>query len=171
MVRCRMTVLVLLLGVCLGIGREARAQESQAPAAPATDTSATIAPAAVVTEVQPATSILPDLRHVAPPADTHRTPLLTFLYGFTAGTQAMDVHSTRVALEAGAYEKNPFMKTISVHTSGLIATKTAMTVGTIMVADAIARHHKKTAIVTLIALNVGYVAVVQHNYAISRQIR
>ena len=171
MVRRSMTVLLLALGICLGIGRDARAQDTQTPAAPAPDTSATIAPVAAVTDAQPIASLLPDLRHVAPPAESYRSPLLTFLYGFTVGTQVMDVHSTRLALQAGAYEQNPFMKTISVHTSGLIATKAAMTVGTIMVADAIARHHKKTAIFTLVAINVAYVSVVQHNYAISQRIR
>jgi hypothetical protein len=83
----------------------------------------------------------------------------------------MDIHSTRVALEAGAYESNPFMKKISVHTSGLIATKAAMTVGTIVVADRIARHHKTTAIVTLIGINVLNVWVARHNYAVSRSLR
>jgi hypothetical protein len=173
MTRRRVAVFVLLVGICIGIGRDANAQDTQAtPAVQAAESSATIVPEPAKTDTQRATNLLPDVRKAAaPPAEAPRSPVLTFLYGFTAGTQIMDIHSTRVALEAGAYETNPFMKKISVHTSGLIATKAAMTIGTIFLADRIARHHKTTAIVSLIAVNVGYVYVVHHNYEVSRRLR
>jgi len=169
--------LVLFVALSLGVGREASAQDTpDAPALPASalvseaDASATIVQRSVKADTQQPTSLLPDLRK-APPAEFSRSPMLVFLYGFTAGTQAMDIHSTRVALEAGAYESNPFMKKVSVHTGGLIATKAAMTVGTIVIADRIARHHKTTAIVTLIGINVVNVWVAHHNYAVSRSLR
>jgi hypothetical protein len=176
MTRRRATVLVLFVGLSVGAGREARAQDvpdiSVASAAPIADASTTITADALQadTRAQYATSLLPDVRKAAA-AESPRSSMLTFLYGFTAGTQALDIHSTRVALEAGAYESNPFMKKISVHTGGLIATKAAMTVGTIVVVDRIARHHKTTAVVTLIAINAVNLWVAHHNYAVSRSLR
>ena len=169
MIRYRIAILVVFVGACTGFARVASAQDAPAAAAGTAVVSPT---ASQPSDTPPSTSVPPPvLGRVAPPAESPRSPVLTFLYGFTAGTQAMDVHSTRRALEAGGFETNPFMKAISKHTSGLIATKAGMTVGTIMVTEAIARHHKTTAMLTLIAINSAYVYVVQHNYDVSRRVR
>ena len=167
MIRYRIAILVVVVGVCTGVARVASAQEAPAAA----DVPAVAPPALRPAAAQPSESLRPPSLRVAPRAESPRSPVLTFLYGFTAGTQAMDVHSTRRALEAGAFETNPFMRAISSHTSGLIATKAGMTVGTIMVTEAIARHHKTTAILTLIAINAAYVYVVERNYDVSRRVR
>jgi uncharacterized protein DUF5658 len=169
MIRCRAAVLVVVCGVCIGISSEASAQDSLAGAV---DTRLVTA-ASLRQEAQaPDPTIERALSaSVAPAAEQPRSPIFMFLYGFTVGAQAADVHSTRRALEAGAFETNPFMKAISTHTSRLIAIKGGMTVGTIVVTERIARHHKTTAILTLIAINSAYAYVAHHNYSVARRLR
>lgn len=170
MIRCRTAVLVILAGVYIGVPSEARAQD-----APAIGVDVRLVTAASLRQEAQATGVTierPVAPRVAAPATANsRSPLLMFLYGFTVGTQATDVHSTRLALEAGAYETNPFMKAISANTGRLIAVKGGMTVGTIVLSERLARHHKTTAILTLVAINTAYAYVVHHNYSVSRRIR
>lgn len=94
--------------------------------------------------------------------------LLTSLYASTAMMQALDVHSTLKAFNAGAVEGNPLMSGIASHRGAFIAMKTAVAASTILAVRQIAKRSKVAAVVTSVAINSAYAMVVRHNYNVAR---
>ena len=104
-----------------------------------------------------------------PPVDRPRgSAVLTSLYAATAVMQALDVHSTMKALEAGAVEANPLMSGVTKNRGAFMATKAAVAAGTVFAVQRIAKRSKVAAIVTAVAINSAYAMVVRHNYKIAR---
>jgi hypothetical protein len=94
--------------------------------------------------------------------------LLNSLYATTALMQALDIHSTYRALNAGAIEGNPAMGRLTSNPGAFIATKAAVAAGSIWAANRIAKKNKVAAIVTLVAVNSAYAMIVSHNYRLAR---
>jgi hypothetical protein len=104
-----------------------------------------------------------------PPVDRPRgSALLASLYAATAVMQALDVHSTMKALEAGAVEANPLMSGVTKNRGAFMAAKAAVAAGTVFAVQRIAKRNKVAAIVTAVAINGAYAMVVRHNYKIAR---
>ena len=104
-----------------------------------------------------------------PPVDRPRgSAVLTSLYAATAIMQALDVHSTIKALDAGAVEANPLMSGVTKNRGAFMATKAAVAAGTVFAVQRIAKRSKVAAIVTAVAVNSAYAMVVRHNYKIAR---
>jgi hypothetical protein len=97
--------------------------------------------------------------------------VLASLYASTAVMQGLDVHSTLRGLDRGASEVNPLMRGLVKHRGAFIATKAVVGVGTILATRQLARKHRIAAVVTLVALNAAYGAIVHHNYRVAAGLR
>jgi hypothetical protein len=90
------------------------------------------------------------------------------LYSSFVALQALDVHSTRMALANGGVEANPAMQGVVGSTAGVIAMKAAGAAGVIFASEQIRKKNKAAAIGLMIATNSAMAWVVQHNYRIAR---
>lgn len=97
--------------------------------------------------------------------------MLGSLYASTAIMQALDVHSTILALDRGAVEANPLMSGITKNKAVFIATKAAVATSMVFAARSMAKRNKVAAVITLVALNSAYAMVVQHNYKVARGLK
>ena len=101
-----------------------------------------------------------------------RPALLTGLYASYAGLQAYDIYSTRQGLARGGQEANPLMQGVVGSTSGMIALKAGVTVGTIMAAERMWKNNNKVgAIAVLVASNSVAAIVAARNASTLRQLR
>lgn len=101
-----------------------------------------------------------------PPAGRPR--ILIPLYCVFAGLQIADAHSTYSAVQRGIGESNPLMMGIAGSPAGLATAKLATTATTIAATELLWRRNRTAAVITTIALNVGYAAIVAHNYRATR---
>ena len=101
-------------------------------------------------------------------AEAKRPQILIPLYCVFAGLQIADAHSTYVAVQRGVGESNPLMAGVAHSPGGLVLAKVATTATTIAVTELLWRKNRKAAVITTIALDVAYAAVVAHNYDVSR---
>lgn len=87
------------------------------------------------------------------------------------GLNALDLVSTYKILEHGGYEMNPFMAKIIDNKPLTIGVKT-LTTGVFLGACRIIRKDKpKLAFALLLAGNIGYAALVNHNYQVYVRIK
>ena len=107
-------------------------------------------------------------RTIAVPADpaphATRPRILIPLYCVLAGLQIADARSTYSAVQRGIGESNPLMMGIAGSPAGLATAKLATTAATIAATELLWRRNRKAAVITTIALNVAYGAIVAHNY-------
>lgn len=105
-----------------------------------------------------------------PAAAPSRPPLLVPLYGSFVVVEALDVDSTLGALRnhAGS-EGNPMMRGIVQSPPAFVAVKLGAAAGIIALSERIRKRHPTLAVVTMIALNGAYTAVVVNNYAIAHR--
>jgi hypothetical protein len=75
------------------------------------------------------------------------------MYAAFAGLQALDVYSTRRAIDAGAREANPLMRGASGSAGSMIAVKALAGAGTIYFAERAWKTHRKGAIVLMAVVN------------------
>jgi hypothetical protein len=109
---------------------------------------------------------------VAPaPRQQRSSPIFGSLYATTAVMQALDVHSTMLALDRGAVEANPLMSGVTRNKAAFIATKAAVATGTILAARSLSKRNKVAAVITLVALNTAYGFIVQNNYRVARGLK
>ena len=92
--------------------------------------------------------------------------MLVPLYVSFATLQGLDIHSTLRAPEFGGREANPIVGGMLGSPAAFIAAKVGMTASIYFVSERLWKRHKTAAILTMIALNSSYSAVVAHNYAI-----
>ena len=155
---CRRVFVTLLMIVALNV-TAIGAQELPDPQA--LDPRNALAAAPPVQHIQ--------LRPIAPAVEPPRPAALVPLYVSLAGLQALDIHSTRRAMNAGGTrESNPLMKPFVSNDAAFVAVKVATTAGTIFVTEKLRKKYPKTAVVLTAALNVGLAAVVANNYRLSR---
>jgi uncharacterized protein DUF5658 len=112
---------------------------------------------------------LPEPQPLAPPSanpiDSPRSKrLLTSLYVSTVSLQMLDAHSTCLLVENGGREANPMLAGLVSNPPVFYAAKAGVAAASILAARSLAKHNKKAAIITLIAMNGVYAAVVTHNY-------
>ena len=88
------------------------------------------------------------------------------LYVGLITAQALDVHSTIRALDAGHKEANPLMRWATDSPITLVAFKTAATAGTMYIIERVRKKHPKRALVLLGVIDSAYVFVVAHNYRV-----
>lgn len=105
---------------------------------------------------------------IAPVERPRTSGILTSLYAATAVMQALDVHSTLKALDAGAVEANPVMSGVTKNRGAFMATKAAVAAGTVFAVQRIAKRSKIAAVVTAVAINGAYAMIVRNNYKIAR---
>jgi len=103
---------------------------------------------------------------VASPSAAHRPSVLVPLYVSFATLQGLDIHSTLRAPEFGGREANPIVGGMLGSPAAFIAAKVGMTASVYFVSERLWKRHKTAAVLTMIALNSTYGAVVAHNYAI-----
>jgi len=94
--------------------------------------------------------------------------LMTPFHAWTAAMQGLDAHSTFRAIDAGHAEGDPLLRGLSANRPAFIAVRTGVAAAIIYGSSYLARNHKKTALATLIGINLAYAFIVQRNYQISR---
>jgi hypothetical protein len=129
-------------------------------AALAQDTVDAFAPRTVLAAVEAEARPL-EVRTAARPAP------LVGLYVSLAGLQALDLVSTRRALNAGAVEANPVVAPFAGSPVALAVIKAGVTSATIVASERLWKKNRKAALLTMIALNAAYGAVVAHNYRVA----
>jgi Domain of unknown function (DUF5658) len=105
-----------------------------------------------------------------PPAPSSTRPLVPLYLSFVsfAVLQALDVHSTTRALNAGAVEGNPLMRGVADQPAALMAVKAGGAASTIWLTHKLARRSKTGAFVVMAAVNSAYAMIVAHNYRAGR---
>jgi hypothetical protein len=91
------------------------------------------------------------------------------LYSGFIATQALDVHSTLRAIDAGAVEANAAMRWATESPARFIALKSATTTGIVFVVEKLRKKHPKTAMFLLVGLNSASAVIVAHNYRTASQ--
>jgi ABC-type uncharacterized transport system permease subunit len=129
-------------------------------AALAQDTVDAFAPRTVLAAVEAEARPL-EVGTVARPA-----PLLG-LYVSLAGLQALDIVSTRQALNAGAVEANPVVAPFAGSPVAFAVIKAGVTSASIVASERLWKKNRKAALLTMIALNAAYGIVVAHNYRVA----
>jgi hypothetical protein len=86
------------------------------------------------------------------------------LYSGFIATQALDVHSTLRAIDAGAVEANAAMRWATESPARFIALKSATTTGIVFLIEKVRKKHPKTAMFLLVGLNSASAVIVAHNY-------
>lgn len=86
------------------------------------------------------------------------------LYSGFITTQALDVHSTLRAIDAGSREANAAMRWVTGSPARFIVVKAATTVGTTLILERLRRTHPKPALFLLVGLNSASAVIVAHNY-------
>jgi hypothetical protein len=97
--------------------------------------------------------------------------VLVPLYASFAVLQALDLHSTRVALARGAVERNPLAAGLVNRPAAFIAVKAGAVAGTVYLAEQVRPHSRIGAIIVMGALNSLYATVVAHNYRVAARAR
>lgn len=162
--RLFVTFAMVVLGVAPWSARDARAQERQTP-----QLNLSAAVESAVSNPVKATS--EQFQYPIAPPQKRISPVLSSLYASTALMQALDVHSTLLALDRGASEANPIMKGIVKNKAAFIALKAGIAAGTIFAARETAKKNRVAAIVTLVAMNSAYAMIINHNYKVARERR
>ena len=109
----------------------------------------------------------------SPSAVTEPAPrpvLLTTLYGAFVGLQALDVHSTMLAVQSGAgQEANPALRRIG--SPALFAMKAGTTASIILASERLRKdHHPLAAVMLMIGANSAYAMITAHNYAVLQRL-
>src|SRR6266481_1406922 len=101
--------------------------------------------------------------------DPPRPAALVPLYLTFAGLQALDIHSTMLALQGGGREANPVAGIVVGSPATFLAVKVAATAGIALAAERMRKHHPKAAVFLMIGLDSGYAVIAARNYAIMAQ--
>jgi Domain of unknown function (DUF5658) len=99
--------------------------------------------------------------------DPDRRRVLAPLYISMAALQALDLVSTHRALGAGGSEANPLMAPLVGSMGTLFAVKAGVSGAMFFAIERLRKQHGRAAILTLIGTNIGYAAVVSHNFALA----
>jgi hypothetical protein len=86
------------------------------------------------------------------------------LYAAQVGLQALDIHSTTRAINAGASEGNALMSRIAGNPTALLFVKAGATASTIYLTEKVAKRSRLAAVITMVGLDSAYVLIVAHNY-------
>lgn len=101
-------------------------------------------------------------------AEGASTKPLVPLYVSLGVLQALDVHSTTRALNAGGVEANPLMRGVANQPGALLAVKAGGAASTIWLTHKLARRNRTGAFIVMAAVNSAYAIVVANNYRAAR---
>lgn len=87
------------------------------------------------------------------------------------GLNALDLVTTYQAIDRGAYEVNPVMSKILDNKPLVIGTKALFTTAFLGGCRAIRKDHRKAAFLLLLAGNISYGLIVNHNYQVSVRLK
>jgi hypothetical protein len=144
---------------------------------------ATTTPGAATTAHPPRLSIteaaLAKVRTAAPTTPSRVTPnveteggaSLLPLHAATVALQLLDAHSTMTAMKYGGVEANPLMKDVASNRTALFGVKAAVATTTILATHHVGKRNRLAAVLTGIAINAAYAAIVAHNYRIANQLK
>ena len=100
--------------------------------------------------------------------DSTRRSLIA-LYVAHGALQMLDAASTLRAVNSGqAREANPLMQPLVSHPPAFIAVKAGVGIGMIYGIHCYSKRHPRAAIVLMLAINGGYLYIVQRNFRMSR---
>ena len=152
------TLAVALFAALLGMSVPAAAQEhaTQLSAAPISTAAA---------QIQAAPELASGTFEAARP---RRPDSLVPLYLSYATLQVLDIHSTLGALDRGAVEANPVMKSFTSSPVGLVAVKAASTAGVLYTTERLWKKNPAAAVVFMVAANSAMAWVVNNNYRAAR---
>jgi len=91
------------------------------------------------------------------------------LYVSFAALQALDVHSTLTALDAGGREANPMIRNTLGNPAGLFLLKAGTAAGVVLITERLWRRNRTAAVVMMIALNSAYATMAANNYRLGQQ--
>jgi hypothetical protein len=91
------------------------------------------------------------------------------LYVSFAALQALDVHSTLTALDAGRREANPMIRSTLGNPAGLFLLKAGTAAGVVLITERLWRRNRTAAVVMMIALNSAYATMAANNYRLGQQ--
>ncbi|MEO5897232.1 MAG: DUF5658 family protein [Vicinamibacterales bacterium] len=132
--------------------------------------------AAILTEGAPAILATPTLADAPqtrpiemamPRGGSGSTSVRRSMYVSFAALQVMDIMSTTKALAGGATEANPVMSGMVNNKAGFYSIKAATAISTVFFAERLGKNHPRRAAIMMAVLNVGYAAVVAHNYRVA----
>jgi hypothetical protein len=100
------------------------------------------------------------------------SPLVPLYLGLAAA-QALDLHSTALAIDRGARERNPLLRALGEdNTWEAAAIKAGLTGATIWTAERMwKRHHRVQAVILMAAVTAFQAAVDAHNYRVAARLR
>ena len=171
----------LMLLVCCAVApQSARAQGWPDLAVPAPK--AAIAAAALPVSYSPGGGTMPTVTPASDPrlargsvvdlvkaVQISRPKVLIPLYASMSVLQGLDAVSTVRALGAGGREANPLMAPLVGSPSSMLALKAGVAGSMIYASERLWKQNRKAAVLLLIGTNVGYAAVVSHNFAVARR--
>ena len=96
-------------------------------------------------------------------APTRRPAALPAMYASLGVLQALDVYSTRRAVNAGATELNPVMRPSAKNAGAMLAVKALSTAGSIYFTERAWKKNRKGAVVLMAVVNGVTAAVVANN--------
>jgi hypothetical protein len=100
-----------------------------------------------------------------------RGAVLTSLYASFIGLQALDLHSTRLAIDRGATERNPIMAPFAGNTAAMVGVKVGISAGILYMTERVRVRNRAAAMVMMAAFNSAYATVVANNYRIAARAR
>lgn len=106
------------------------------------------------------------------PTNSRPAPLMPLYVGF-ATTQLLDMHSTHLATERGAEERNPILKALGADNRwAAAAVKSGITGATIWTAERMWKRNRRTSAVVLMAAVTALQATIDaHNYRVAARLR
>lgn len=104
-------------------------------------------------------------------SNRQRPAALKPLYVSYAALQALDIHSTLSAIHQGGREVNPLFAKVTESPAGVIAVKAGLAAATIVLIEKTWKHHRTAAVLSMIAFNGAYTAIVARNYWIANNQR
>jgi hypothetical protein len=99
-----------------------------------------------------------------------RPAILPALYVTLGAMQALDIYSTRAAVQAGAREANAAAAPFTGSAASMLGMKAATTAGTIFFAERMWKKNKVGAVIMLVAINGATAAVSMRNMRNAKQL-
>lgn len=98
-----------------------------------------------------------------------RPALLVPLYAGSVALHALDLHSTKLALQACNREGNPLFKDASF--AAMTGTKIAASAATVFLVEKLWKRNRAAAVGVMVVVNVGLTAVIANNYRLAQRAR
>jgi hypothetical protein len=118
-------------------------------------------------EVNPIGPQIPPALFALPQEAARRPSPLLPLYVQYAGLQVLDVHSTRLAVDAGHSEGNPLMAPLVSKPAALVAVKAGAAFSTIYLTEKLWKKNRVAAVAFMVGVNSAYAIVAARNYRLA----